>query len=221
MNNKGKKILEFVDDYTVFDLETTGISTAYDEIIEIAAVKVRNGEVIDTYSTLVNPGRHIPSAASNVNGIYDHMVSGMPMMSDIIGEFRDFIGGDVLVGHNIHTFDMLFIYRDLERYTDYSLPNNYVDTLALAKMYYPDMRHRRLGDMADKLGISSEGAHRALADVLMNQKVYEAMKRDAVNIKIDIEICPQCGNTMVKRSGKFGLFMGCSGYPTCRYTRNC
>lgn len=71
---KGKQRREYVPDYVLYDLETTGISSLYDEVIEISAVKVRNGKIVDEFSELVNPGRPIPYAASSVNNISDKMV---------------------------------------------------------------------------------------------------------------------------------------------------
>ena len=74
---KGKQRNEYVPDYVLYDLETTGISSLYDEVIEISAVKVRNGKIVDEFSELVNPGRHIPYAASKVNNISDKMVENI------------------------------------------------------------------------------------------------------------------------------------------------
>lgn len=96
----------------VFDLETTGISRVYDEVVEISAVKVRGGKVVDEFSTLVNPGRHIPSGASQVNGITDQMVAYAPRFVKVLQEFLDFTEGYPLVGHNIASFDMKFICRE-------------------------------------------------------------------------------------------------------------
>lgn len=87
MREKGNRLVQYVPDYTVFDLETTGISANMDDIIEISAVKVRNGVVQDTFSTLVNPGRHIPTQATKVNGITDQMVSEAPLIREAMTEF--------------------------------------------------------------------------------------------------------------------------------------
>ena len=72
---QGIQLNKYTPDYVVFDLETTGISRTFDEVVEISAVKVRSGQVVDEFSTLVNPGRHIPAGASQVNGITDQMVA--------------------------------------------------------------------------------------------------------------------------------------------------
>ena len=73
---RGKRICSYVPDYVLYDLETTGISSKYDKVIEISAVKVRGGRIVDEFSELVNPGRPIPAAASSVNNIFDEMVAG-------------------------------------------------------------------------------------------------------------------------------------------------
>ena len=172
---KGTLINKYTPDYVIFDLETTGISPNYDEVIEISALKVKGGEVVDEFNTLVNPGRKIPFGATKVNGITNAMVAEAPAFSHVLAEFLDFAEGLVLVGHNIARFDMKFIWRDAEQYFGEFPQNNYVDTLQVARKHLPKMDHHRLVDLAEYYGISSEGAHRALNDCYMNQKVYECM----------------------------------------------
>ena len=174
-NTQGKLLNEYIEDYVVFDLETTGVSPYNDEVIEISAVKARKGKVVEEFSELVNPKRTIPFAASRVNNITDDMVSDAPFFDEVLRHFLEFVGEDVLVGHNIQSFDMKFIYRDCERYFHQLITNDYVDTLILAKRCFPEWRHRRLGNLADYYGISTQGAHRALADCRMNQRVFELL----------------------------------------------
>ena len=172
---KGTLINKYTPDYVIFDLETTGISPNYDEVIEISALRVKGGEVVDEFNTLVNPGRKIPFGATKVNGITNAMVAEAPAFSHVLAEFLDFAEGLVLVGHNIARFDMKFIWRDAEQYFGEIPQNNYVDTLQVARKHLPNMEHHRLVDLAEHYGISPEGAHRALNDCYMNQKVYECM----------------------------------------------
>ena len=171
----GNLLNTYVADYVVFDLETTGISPKTDEVIEISAVKVKQGKVTDEFSTLVNPKCRIPYGASRVNGITDDMVAEAPFFEQVLEEFLEFIKGFVLVGHNIARFDMNFLYRDVEKYFERSLPNDYIDTLQMARRELPDLEHHRLTDLAEYYGISAEGAHRALNDCRMNQQVFEKM----------------------------------------------
>lgn len=224
-NKRGKQLNKYVPDYVLYDLETTGIAANYDEVIEISAVKVRGGKIIDEFSTLVNPGRTIPYGASAVNHIYDEMVADAPEFEEVLPLFLAFIGNDILVGHNIASFDMKFLYRDFEKYMGLILPNDFVDTLRLAKIVFPDWKHRRLGDLANYYGISTVGAHRALTDCKMNQKVFELLGKEmsgegTTDVRQNDKTCPKCGMMMVKRKGKFGEFWGCKGFPDCRYTEN-
>ncbi len=221
-DKKGRKQDKYVKDYVVFDLETTGTSWVNDAVIEISAVKVKNGKVVDTFSTLVNPERPIPYRASEVNHIYDDMVIDAPVFEKALADFDAFVGQNFLVGHNIHTFDMKFIWRDAEYYWGKTFVNDYIDTLSLARQCLPKLSHHRLVDLASYYHISTDGAHRALADCSMNQKVFEKLGEELASPTVmeNMKVCPRCGQFLKKRSGKFGEFWGCSGYPACRYTEN-
>ena len=171
----GNLLNTYVADYVVFDLETTGISPKTDEVVEISAVKVEHGKVTDEFSTLVNPKRRIPYGASRVNGITDDMVAEAPFFEQVLEEFLEFIEGFVLVGHNIARFDMNFLYRDVEKYFERSLPNDYIDTLQMARRELPNLEHHRLTDLAEYYGISAEGAHRAVNDCRMFLRKWEIL----------------------------------------------
>lgn len=217
----GKKINKYVSDYVVFDLETTGISTAYDAVVEISAVRVKDSVAVEEFGTLVNPKRPMPFSASMVNGITDEMLKSAPVFEEVLARFLEFAGDNVLVGHNIHTFDMKFIYRDSKEFYGKIPDNDYVDTLTLARQYISGLSHYRLVDLAQHYGISPEGAHRALNDCYMNQRVFEALGKEIQNTDISkFRKCPRCGQVLKKRSGRFGEFWGCTGYPECRYTEN-
>ena len=211
----------YVTDYVVFDLETTGISHKNDEVVEISAVKVQGGKVVDEFTTLVNPGIPISPQASAVNGITDEMVADSPRFDTVLKDFLDFAGDMVLVGHNIANFDLKFIYRDSRKYFN-AIPNNdYIDTLPMACRYLPELSHHRLGDIAKHYGIDASGAHRALADCRMNQQIFERLGKDMRNPSAKVQelrVCPKCGNMLLPRNGMYGKFWGCSGYPECRYT---
>lgn len=217
-NNTGKRLVKYVPDYVVFDLETTGISNTKDDVIEISAVKAVQGNVTDTFSTLVNPRRPIPYGASAVNGITDEMVADAPFMEEALDGFLDFIGDFVLVGHNIHSFDLPFLYRDAQRVLNREVTNDYIDTLYMARSCLPQLHHHKLTDLAAYFQISTKGAHRAMNDCMMNQQCYE--KLAGLQREIKIELCPRCGGELKKRNGKFGEFFGCSNFPKCRYTKN-
>ena len=212
-----------ISNYIIFDLETTGLSTDKDAVVEMSALKVISGEVAEEYSTLVNPGMHIPSVASSINGITDDMVKNAPDMEEALKGFIEFIGDLDLVGHNIYRFDMKFIQRDSERYFGKTVDNNIIDTLQLSRKYLPKLCSHSLGALANYYEVSYEGAHRALADCKINFLVYkcllEEMKKAIKTVQAD-EICPRCGNALVKRNGKRGRFWGCESFPVCKYTRD-
>ena len=219
----GKKLNTYVTDYVVFDLETTGVSCNSDAVVEISADKVINGEVVDEFTTLVNPERPIPYTASEVNGITDDMVKDSPFFEEVLSDFLEFVGDAVLVGHNIHTFDMKFLYRDAERFWGLTIGNDYIDTLQVARMYLPQLLHYKLVDLAEYYKISTVGAHRALNDCRMNQIVFEHLAKEMANPSEGakaVKKCPKCGNALRKRKGRYGEFWGCMSYPGCTYTRN-
>ena len=219
-DTQGRKFDGYVTDYVVFDLETTGISCTTDRVIEISAVKVQGAKAVDEFSALVNPEMKIPFRASQVNHIYDDMVKDAPVFEKVLADFDAFIGDMVLVGHNIHTFDMKFIQRDAFLYWGRVFANDYIDTLALSRQCLPQLSNHKLTDLANHYRIAADGAHRALADCRMNQKVFEKLGEalQSPAVKRNMKICPRCGQLMRKRSGRFGEFWGCGGYPGCRYT---
>lgn len=217
-NKQGKKLNDYVPNYVVFDLETTGINPRLDSIIEISAIKVLNRQVIDTFSSLVNPERPIPYGATAINGITDEMVEKEPVLKEILPKFIDFIGEHVLVGHNIHSFDMKFIWNATERLYKKTITNDYIDTLQMARQCLPQLSQHKLVDIASYYHINTEGAHRALNDCIMNQKCLEQLAEEMK--KHPAEHCPVCGGILIQRNGKFGKFWGCSEYPQCRYTKN-
>lgn len=220
IRDKGKRLNKYVENYVVFDLETTGIRQGLDEIIEISALKVRDGSVAEEYSTLVRPGIRIPAAATAVNGITNDMVRDAPDICQVLGGFLEFVGDEILVGHNIHSFDMNFIYDAAMEVFQKGIRNDYVDTLYLARKCLPQLSHHKLSDVSSYFGISTEGAHRALNDCIMNQRCYEELGRLLENVKEDPQmLCPRCGGELVHRKGKYGEFYGCSGFPACRYTK--
>lgn len=217
----GRCLDTYVSEYVVFDLETTGISCYSDRVVEISAIRVREGKAVGEFSTLVNPGRPIPYSASSVNGITDDMVADCPPFQQVLADFLRFAGDEVLVGHNIRSFDMKFLYRDAESFWGKTIGNDYIDTLPFARACLPQLSRYRLTDLAEYYRISVEGAHRALNDCRMNQMVFERLAKEKRNPEEAKALarCPKCGNILRRRSGKYGAFWGCAGYPACKYTR--
>ena len=222
-NKPGKKLNIYVPDYVVFDLETTGIHPTFDKVVEISAIKVTGGAIEAEFSTLVNPEMKIPYSATSVHHITNEMVKDAPTFEAALGDFLDFAGDYVLVGHNIRLFDLKFLYRDAMEYWGKTIGNDYVDTLPLSNKYLPELDSHTLQNLAKHYKIKVKDAHRALGDCRMTQGVYEHLKDEIANpseASKTIPTCPKCGSILKKRTGKFGPFMGCTGYPDCRYTRN-
>ena len=158
--NAGDERLD--DTYIVFDLETTGFSAIKDKIIEIGAVKVVNGEIVDRFSTFVNPKRPIPFEITQLTSITDEMVMGYPDIETILPQFLEFAAGGVLVAHNAG-FDVGFIEQNC-RYQDIEPDFVYVDTVAMARVLLPTLSKYKLNVVAKALGISLENHHRAVDD---------------------------------------------------------
>jgi DNA polymerase III epsilon subunit family exonuclease len=214
----GRRLNLFAENYVVFDLETTGLSPNTEEIIEISGIRVRGHKIQEEFSTLVNPGRPIPPAATAINGITDQMVQAAPSPAAALEQFLDFAGKDILVGHNIHTFDMLFLTQGALKTLNRKVDNDYVDTLYLARAGLPQLSHHRLTDVAAYFHLETKGAHRALKDCAMNQECYEKLRE--LGEKQDAPACPKCGSLLMKRKGRYGEFWGCSAFPQCRFTQN-
>lgn len=160
-------------EYCVFDLETTGLSYRTEKITEIGAMKIKNGEIIDTFETFVNPEKPIPYQVVQVTNITDDMVKDAPTIEEILPKFLEFIGDSVLVAHNAD-FDMGFTKYNAEK-LGYKLDNTYIDTLRLAKDLFPDYKKYKLGIIAENLGIKVDVAHRALDDVKTLVEVFKVM----------------------------------------------
>ena len=158
------------DTYVVFDIETTGFSATSDRIIEIGAVKVTNGEIIDRYSTFVNPEVPIPFDIINLTSITDEMVVEAPTIDVILPEFFEFVGDASLVAHNAG-FDVGFIEENAKRL---GLPAKftYLDTVALARILLPTLAKYKLNIVAKALNISLENHHRAVDDAAATAEIF-------------------------------------------------
>lgn len=151
------------DTYVVFDVETTGLSVTHDVIIELAGVKMKNGEVIDRFSEFVNPHRPLTQQIIELTHITDDMLKDAPEIDDVISRFLDFIDGCVLVAHNAR-FDMGFLQEAVKRIGKEPVRNPVLDTLELARFLYPNLKNHRLNTLSAKLGVKLEQHHRAVYD---------------------------------------------------------
>jgi DNA polymerase III epsilon subunit family exonuclease len=161
-------------DYVVFDFETTGLNPNTDKIIEIGAVKIRDGILVETFSTLINPQIPIPPEASETNHIYDEDVAGKPTIEEVIGDFYKFTRGATLVGHNIETFDCNFLYF-WGKQNKYNFDNPTKDTIRIAREKLPPGTKMNLSALCKRFDIPLLEAHRALQDSVATAKLFKKL----------------------------------------------
>jgi DNA polymerase-3 subunit epsilon len=171
--------MELPNNYTVIDIETTGLSNSKNEIIELSAVKIRDDKITQTFTSLVKPNGYINSFIQNLTGITNEMVSCAPSIENILDKYIKFIGNDTIVGHNIK-FDIGFINNNSKKYYDKEFLNQSIDTCKLAKIY-TDLKRKNLETVANHFNIDTTGHHRAQKDCIMTYGIYNAMKNLKIN----------------------------------------
>ena len=178
IRRKGQEWPDFISDYTMLDIETTGLNPYRDHVTELGAVKVRANKVVDEFSQLVVYPRsnHVPSFITKLNGITEDLLleKGKPV-KEAMTAFRTFIGDDIVIGYNVN-FDLNFLYDLARKFHLPELSNNYVDVLRLARVYYPQ-QHNRLLDCIQRAGIAQVEQHHGLADSLDTKKVYDDFRQ--------------------------------------------
>lgn len=157
-------------EFSVVDVETTGLGPANNNIIEIGLVKIKNFKVIDRYNSFINPGRSIPPFITQFTGISNDDVYNAPFFEDLVKPLQDFLEDSVLVGHNLQ-FDISFLRKEfnvcgVENYQPLQLC-----TLRLARRMLPNLKSRSLGNLANYLHLKNEDAHRAYADAEVTAKI--------------------------------------------------
>jgi DNA polymerase-3 subunit epsilon len=161
--------------FVVLDVETTGGSPASGSLTEVAAARYRGGELLATYQTFVCPDERIPPYITALTGISDAMVADAPRIGEMLPSFLEFLGGGVVVGHNVR-FDLSFLNHALAATGRDRLANATVDTLALARRLVRDMvPDCKLGTLAATLGLPHQPSHRALTDVLATGDLLHAL----------------------------------------------
>ncbi|MCY4246297.1 MAG: exonuclease domain-containing protein [Chloroflexi bacterium] len=153
-------------EYIAFDLETTGLNADRDEIIEIGAARFRQGEIIERYQTLVNPGKPIPSDITHLTGIDDDDVADAPRMHSLLPRLRAFFGQSTIIGHNV-SFDVSFMQK-CGLLADHAA----IDTFELASILLPAAARYNLGSLAAQMGVSLKNAHRAYDDAEATGRLY-------------------------------------------------
>jgi len=162
--------------YTVFDLETTGLSARYDRIIEFGATKYCKGDIIDEIDFFINPNRPLSSVTTKLTGITEEMVRGGKGIKQALNDILEFIGDSTLVAHNA-TFDFGFLNEALKNNNMPKLKNPVIDTLPLSRYMFPKTRSHNLGSVARQVNADydEDEAHRAIYDAQVLSNVWQAM----------------------------------------------
>ena len=171
------------DSFVAFDIETTGSNGAANgdseaQITEIGAVRVVNGQIVEKFDQLANPGRAITPMISRITHITNEMVKDMPPVDDVIKMFHEFVGDSILVGHNIKSSDLRYITKAADKAgVHFDVP--FLDTYLLAKKFKESQRWEKvnLGYLAQKYGFEHKEAHRAWSDAEVNAQVYFELQK--------------------------------------------
>ena len=170
VNSKGQT---FDSEFVVFDLETTGFSAAQDKIIEIGAVKIKDGEIVDRFSTFVNPERPIPFRIEELTGINDVMVKDSPKIEEVLPKFMEFCEGSIMVAHNAD-FDMSFIEANCRR-MDIPSELTVIDTVGLSRFLVTGLARYKLDTVAKALGVPLGNHHRAVDDAECTARIFQKL----------------------------------------------
>ncbi|MEG0564115.1 exonuclease domain-containing protein [Anaerorhabdus sp.] len=168
-----------VDDFVVIDIETTGLNSSVDKITEISAIKVVNNIPVDCFSELINPLVDISKKIEKITGINNEMVADKPTIDKIIPSFIDFIGNNLLVGHNLQ-FDLEFLNHHIE----FNEKHKYTDTYRLARKYIKDIDSYKLSNLVDYFNIKHKPSHRGLDDCAATLILYDRIYKYIYENKI-------------------------------------
>lgn len=173
--HKGESLISLLNDYTVIDLETTGLNPSQDKIIEIGAIKVRNDKIVDRFEALVNPGIEISNFIQKLTGISNQMITDCPDINSVLPQFKSFIGNDILLGHNV-TFDINFLYDNYLECFGKPLRNDFIDLLRISRREHKDLPNHKLGTLAGYFNFDYSKAHRATVDCEITNSIYREYK---------------------------------------------
>lgn len=167
------------DAIVVLDFETTGLNTRSDRIIEIGAVKLQNGRIIDTFEQMVNPGMPLPPIITQITGIEDHMLMDAPSAAEALPKLLEFIGDSPLAAHNAG-FDCAVLDSELKR-LGIERKWTVIDTLFYAQKLHPEYKSFRLKSVCKNLGVSLKNAHRAVHDATATAQILAIMMDETRN----------------------------------------
>ena len=188
-----------ITEYVSIDIETTGFSPKDDSILEIGAVKIKNGEIVDKFESFVYTDNPIPYGITSLTGITNDMVASAPNIDEVIQNLRIFIDGYTLVGQNV-TFDLRFLY---EAYKNLNIEFNakYLDTLTISRRALPELKSHSLNALCDELEISNDKEHRALSDCIATYRIFEKLSNIAEEL-IPIDYVSPENRSKRKSEGK-------------------
>lgn len=187
---KGESLLSFPNNFCVVDIETTGLDYSCD-IIEVSAIRVVNGVISETFSELIKPDDYYFDDAGNIvyiddfisdlTGITNEMLSKADSISSVLPRLEKFISSDILVGHNIASFDSNFLYDAYSNVLGKTFANDFVDTMRLSRWIVPNLEHHRLVDLAHFFSINTDGMHRGLKDCEITYHCFCGLKKLVVD----------------------------------------
>ena len=180
--NKMTNVGNCLNEYVVFDIESTGLSKYYSEIVQLSAIKIRNGQIVDVFDSLIKPHKPIPNDAILIHHITNEMVASVPTFVDVIDDFLNFIRDSILIGYNISRFDLLLLKNRMFFEKRRTFNARYIDVFLTAKQL-PTIDHK-LTSIAEYYGIKTDGAHNALTDCKMTDKCYHALSSDDYNFEV-------------------------------------
>lgn len=197
--NKGKSLNEFPETYSLLDLETTGLDPDYDDIIEIAILKVKDNDIVDEYQTLIKPAMsyydesnnpvYVASYIEKLTGISSSMLKDAPEIESQLNEVIEFIGDDIIVGHNVN-FDINFLYDEIKEFNGTDLSNDFFDLLKISRRALKELNHHRLKDLSEFFNYEYN-AHRAMNDCLATFNIINLLKVYISDNNIDIKRKPK------------------------------
>jgi DNA polymerase-3 subunit epsilon len=180
IREKGRSIIDFPQNYILIDIETTGLSTEWDEIIEIAALKIKQDKIVDTFSSLVKPQFEIDEFITELTGISNQDLENAPSLIDVLPLFKDFISSSFLIGYNVN-FDINFLYDAFLENMNYKMNNDYIDILRIARKVLPTLEHHRLDDLISYYSLDERRLHRALNDCEKTFSVFQSLKEEVLS----------------------------------------
>lgn len=183
--DKGKSLTFMPENYVIIDLETTGLDPSYDNIIEFGALKISNNFIIDSFSTLINPGYEIDSFIENLTGITTKMLKDAPLINKGLDDFLKFVDNNIIVAHNAN-FDINFIYDISMRILNKPFSNDFCDTIRFSQKLF-SRKTNALKNLADDFNLNHKPDHRALSDCYAVYDLYNFLSNYIKTNQLNLE----------------------------------